>query len=405
MKLLSTICVFFIAGFLFSVSAQTVINNFDSQAANLSTNSEAPSVVSISDNNTDFVEGTGSLNVNAVIANVHDWGTFAMVQTADITEDWTGSKDDTLYLWIKVKQAPADPSMVFRIQLWDQPNSTDTKEAYIFEDAVALDNVSGWYEEKIPFNERTTDGNVNPDNSGFVRAPNNWFMGTNNGTLDFDKIVGYDIVAVTTGAVTDSVKLSYDGFVRGPKVPLPVELTSFSAAVVKNQVKLSWSTATEKNNKGFEVERKQVNGNYEVIGFIHGAGTSTKTNSYSYVDSKVKSGNYTYRLKQLDFDGKFEYSKEINTEVSAPVEFALKQNYPNPFNPSTTISYQLPVSGKVIMKVYNALGIEVATLVNENKEAGSYNINFNASNLSSGVYIYKLSAGSFVSTKKMILLK
>jgi Secretion system C-terminal sorting domain len=186
---------------------------------------------------------------------------------------------------------------------------------------------------------------------------------------------------------------------------VPVELTSFTANVGNSEVVLNWATATETNNKGFEVQRKSENKDFEKIGFVAGFGTTTEHKSYSYTDSKVSAGNYTYRLKQTDFDGSFKYSKTIEVAVTNPDKFSLGQNYPNPFNPTTKISWQSPVSTLQILKVYDNLGRVVATLSNEYKPAGNYSVDFNASNLPSGVYYYKLTAGNFSSVKKMILLK
>lgn len=190
---------------------------------------------------------------------------------------------------------------------------------------------------------------------------------------------------------------------------LPVELNSFSASIIGTTVKLNWQTATEINNYGFEVERKilkQVqNDNWEKIGFVNGNGNSNSPKDYSFVDTKVSSGKYSYRLKQIDNDGQFEYSKTIEVELGLPKKFELSQNYPNPFNPTTKISWQSPVSNWQTLKVYNILGKEVTTLVNEYREAGSYEINFDASNLSSGIYIYKLQVGEYTQTKKMTLIK
>ncbi len=125
-----------------------------------------------------------------------------------------------------------------------------------------------------------------------------------------------------------------------------------------------------------------------------------------FIDENVTSGTYKYRLKQIDFDGSFTYSNEIEVEVDfTPKEFVLYQNYPNPFNPKTVISYQLPVNGNVTLKVYDVLGNEVATLVNEEKQAGVYEVEFDGSSLASGMYLYKLQAGTFVQLKKMILIK
>jgi hypothetical protein len=196
---------------------------------------------------------------------------------------------------------------------------------------------------------------------------------------------------------------------------IPIELSSFNAALVDNKVKLNWTTATETNNSGFEILRKAQNDNeWETIGFVPGFGTTTESKSYSFTDENVISGFYKYRLKQIDFDGSFQYSSEIEVEVDfTPKEFVLYQNYPNPFNPSTTIKFTVPsviASGAkqsqlVTLKVYDILGNEIATLVNEEKQPGVYEVEFDGSLLASGMYVYKLQAGTFIQTKKMILLK
>jgi len=186
--------------------------------------------------------------------------------------------------------------------------------------------------------------------------------------------------------------------------PLPVELTSFIASLRMNTVYLKWETATEVNNYGFEVERKTEN-DWKKFGFVYGNGTSNSPKSYSYIDDNVSSGNYSYRLKQIDNDGTFEYSNTIEVTINSPEKFALNQNFPNPFNPSTKISWQSTVSGYQSLKVYDVLGNEVATLVDEFRNAGSYNADFDGSNLSSGVYFYQLKTGEFLDSKKMTLLK
>ena len=188
---------------------------------------------------------------------------------------------------------------------------------------------------------------------------------------------------------------------------LPVELTSFNAALNKNTVELLWTTATETNNSGFEVERSTDNTNYKKIGFIKGNGTSSEFHTYKFIDNNLSSaGKFYYRLKQVNLDGTFEYSKVINVAMNTPDKFELSQNYPNPFNPTTTISFRLPEKALVTLKVYNILGQKVAVLLNGQKDAGSYQINFDAGNLSSGIYIYKLSTNTGISAvKKMTLLK
>jgi hypothetical protein len=196
----------------------------------------------------------------------------------------------------------------------------------------------------------------------------------------------------------------YTGPFHTSPISLPVELTSFTAQTTSEGVRLSWTTASELNNSGFEVQRSTNQTNWATLGFVRGAGTTTEAQSYSFVDASA-SGRVFYRLKQVDFDGQFEYSNIIEVNAGVPQTFALEQNYPNPFNPSTAISYQLPVAGNVSLKVFDMLGKEVATLVNARQEAGAYTVNFNANNLSSGVYFYRLQAGNFVQTRKMMLVK
>ena len=187
--------------------------------------------------------------------------------------------------------------------------------------------------------------------------------------------------------------------------PMPVELTSFSATTIGKDVKLSWNTATEVNNYGFEVERSVVKGEWNKIGFVNGNGNSNSPKSYSFVDDKVNAGKYSYRLKQIDNDGQFEYSKVIEIDVNGAKKFELTQNYPNPFNPTKRIQFQLPTTGMVKLTLYNLLGQEIKTLVNEVKDAGTHTVNFDASDLNSGVYVYKIESGSFTQTRKMTLVK
>uniref|UniRef100_A0A832G8A8 T9SS type A sorting domain-containing protein n=1 Tax=Ignavibacterium album TaxID=591197 RepID=A0A832G8A8_9BACT len=188
---------------------------------------------------------------------------------------------------------------------------------------------------------------------------------------------------------------------------IPVELSSFSALVSGNNVKLNWTTATELNNQGFEIERKSSDSEQWIkLGFIQGSGTSTEPKSYFYEDLNLKSGSYNYRLRQIDYDGTINvYNLSETINIGVIDRFELLQNFPNPFNPSTKISWQSPVGSRQVLKVYDILGNEVATLVDEYREAGRYEVEFNASDLSSGIYFYKLTMGSFSETKKMTLIK
>ncbi len=187
--------------------------------------------------------------------------------------------------------------------------------------------------------------------------------------------------------------------------PTPVELSSFTASVVSGGVNLVWTTATEKNNHGFEIERKSAGSDFTMISFVEGKGTVSTPNHYSYTDKSDIHGICTYRLKQVDFDGKFTYSNEVTVDVPAASDFALQQNYPNPFNPSTMIKYSVPNASNVKLILYDALGRQVKILTNEYKEAGNYTYTLNAGGLSSGVYIVRLSAGVSSKVIKITLAK
>ena len=187
---------------------------------------------------------------------------------------------------------------------------------------------------------------------------------------------------------------------------VPVELVSFSAEAFGGNVNLSWITATELNNQGFQIERRNSeSAEWTEIGFVNGNGSSTEIKYYSYTDNSVPVGKYFYRLKQMDFSGGYEYSNEIEVTILQADDFVLNQNYPNPFNPSTKISFIIPNSSFVTLKVFDVLGNEVETLINGDISAGSYEIEFNGKNLTSGVYFYNLTAGNFSKTMKMILSK
>jgi len=189
---------------------------------------------------------------------------------------------------------------------------------------------------------------------------------------------------------------------------LPVELSSFNAVQLKGSVVLNWETASEKNNSGFTIERKSEIENWKSLGFVPGYGTSTEKHNYSYTDQSIGSGKYSYRLKQMDHNGTFEYSQVIEV-LFTPSEFKMYNNYPNPFNPSTVIAYDLPADAFVTLKVYNTTGEQVAELVNEYQVSGKYNKSFNTSSVSSslpsGIYFAELRANEKVQRIKMLLLK
>ncbi|MEO8209052.1 MAG: T9SS type A sorting domain-containing protein [bacterium] len=187
---------------------------------------------------------------------------------------------------------------------------------------------------------------------------------------------------------------------------LPVELSALTASVNNRDVTLNWTTASELNNSGFDIERRLINSEWSRVGNVEGHGTVTSPQNYTFTDRGLTIGKYNYRLKQIDINGNFEYfnlSNEIG--IGVPSKYDLSQNYPNPFNPATKISYDLPVDGKVSLKIFDMTGREVATLVNDVQTAGYYTINYNAISLSSGVYFYTITSNNFVATKKMILVK
>jgi hypothetical protein len=190
---------------------------------------------------------------------------------------------------------------------------------------------------------------------------------------------------------------------RGEDV-VPVELSSFTAAASNNSVNLNWTTQSETNNKGFEVQRKG-NESWITLGYVDGAGTTTEQQNYIYTDVNVSSGTHYYRLKQLDYDGSFEYSNEVEVDVIVPQVLTLHQNYPNPFNPSTVISFSLPQQSFVTLKILNLLGEEVATPLASELNEGIHSVNFDGTNLSSGIYIYRLTAGNKTLSSKMLLTK
>ncbi|MDR3665727.1 MAG: FISUMP domain-containing protein [Ignavibacteriaceae bacterium] len=187
---------------------------------------------------------------------------------------------------------------------------------------------------------------------------------------------------------------------------LPVELTSFTSSVINNNVNINWKTATETNTSSFDIEKKTLYSNtWNKIASVKASGNSTSPKQYSYTDKYVNTGKYNYRLKMVDLDGSSKYSNIITAEVAPPAKYELSNAYPNPWNPTTTIRYQVPVNILVTIKIFDALGKEVTTLVNEVKPAGSYEVTLNGKNLASGVYYYQMKAGNFIETRKITLVK
>ncbi|MFZ4592323.1 MAG: T9SS type A sorting domain-containing protein [Ignavibacteria bacterium] len=269
--------------------------------------------------------------------------------------------------------------------------------------------------------------NVNNDNSGTVKGydlPSSFtsVVRLNFIILDITKTVTISVKTMTnqTGLFAslhnspntfDINNITLSDPINITEAPLPVTLMNFTHSLNGNNVKLSWMTSSESNNKGFEIQRKSItDGNWKTIGFVEGAGNSNSEKRYSFDDKKLNTGKYQYRMKQVDYNGNFSYNN-LNSEITMglPKKFNLSQNYPNPFNPSTKIDYELPTDSKVKVIIYDALGREVRTLVNEDQKAGLYTIDFNAKDLSSGFYFYRLisnaSGNELIITKKMTYIK
>jgi len=242
-------------------------------------------------------------------------------------------------------------------------------------------------------------------------------------TVDITVPPAWEYAIVVQGSRTDTVKTLVEGactFIRTYVIPnggylilnktnspLPVEIASFTASVINKGVRLNWKTSTEINNILFDIERMMDNESWQKLGSLPGAGNSNSPKAYSFIDnSYLSNGKYSYRLKQIDNDGNYKYSAIVEVEINmVPGYYSLQQNYPNPFNPSTRIHYAISSTELVTIKVYNVLGSEIETLVNEEKSPGTYELTWNAANLPGGVYFYRIKAGSFIETKKMLLLK
>jgi photosystem II stability/assembly factor-like uncharacterized protein len=275
-----------------------------------------------------------------------------------------------------------------------------------------------WNLQQSGYNSFIYSVYFNDVNSGWAVGDQGIMFSTTDGGADwelqgsgtFDDLYSVNIESSQSGwsVGNDGTILKYIKSLN-PSV-LPVELAGFEAKSSGSSVELNWTTATEINNKGFEIERK-IENVWKTIGFVSGKGTTTLQSKYTFKDDLNNisgTGKITYRLKQIDFNGTYKYSNEIEVQVNnVPAGYSLMQNYPNPFNPTTVIKYSVKENTHVLLKVFDLLGREAATLLDEQKPAGTYTINFDAAaaGLSSGTYFYTIKAGDFVKTKKMILLK
>jgi hypothetical protein len=280
---------------------------------------------------------------------------------------------------------------------------------YTNDSASYVSNISNYVFDFIYLSNRDVDTVLYGDSVAHAVA------GSTSGTVYLQKfwdICGSQIIQLMKNASKSTADLIYTAWIDAgspnPNGSNPVELTSFTANSSSGKVTLSWKTATEINNRGFEIQRTTYDNNWIGIAFKNGNGTTTNPNNYSFTDniSGLNVNKLSYRLRQVDFNGQSQYSPVVLVDNIIPENYNVSQNFPNPFNPSTIIKYQIPQNSLVNLKVYNSLGQEVATLVNGMVNAGSYEVQLNASNLSSGVYYYVIKAGeNFVQTKKMILMK
>lgn len=269
-----------------------------------------------------------------------------------------------------------------------------------------------WYisVEKQPVNGRTLEYSwlsQFDNNKGFSSTNKAQVWTSNNGSSNWVTsgepidVSGHDPRTI----VNNVTHFSY-WMVSSQDAPMPVTLASLTFNVIGRNINLRWSTSSEINNSGFDIERKVSSGDYVKIGFVSGNGTVTTATNYEFTDRNLATGKYSYRLKQIDNNGNFEYFN-LNSDViiGVPSKFELSQNYPNPFNPSTKINFDLAKDSKVNLKIYDMLGREVSTLVNEFRTAGYYTVDFNASALSSGVYFYRITTEDFSAIKKMVIMK
>ena len=278
---------------------------------------------------------------------------------------------------------------------------------FLFWDSIPTGTSEDLYEIKF---KNAGSGYVGGDN-GVIRyttnGGNEWFSDFFLSSVNNERVSSTLILndTVTAGVAGNRIIV-----LHANESLLPVELSAFTHTVDNNDVNLYWTTSSEINNSGFDVERtnigNQFSEDWKKVGFINGNGTSSTINNYKFTDRGLNPGKYNYRLKQIDYNGNYEYYNLTNEiTIGAPDKFKLFQNYPNPFNPSTNIKFEISKLSKVSLTVYDVLGHEVITLVNEFKPAGAYEVKFDGSNLSSGIYLYKIKTDDFAFTRKMILTK
>ncbi len=250
---------------------------------------------------------------------------------------------------------------------------------------------------------------VDQQNSFVVGSPELVYKTTNGGSSWLSDFSGGNVTSFYKILFTENqvglICGSGGKFLKNNDYVVPVELTSFTADADGNEVHISWTTQTELNNSGFEIYRMTHGTDWKKITFVPGSGSSTDPKDYFFIDRDVKNGNYFYQLKQIDYNGRYEFSDVISVVVSTPVEYSLEQNFPNPFNPTTTIKFELPETAEVTLTIYNTLGQKVDEIVNTTLEVGRYSYQWNAEKMAGGIYIYELRTEKYAAMKKMILIK
>ncbi len=355
---------------------------------------------------TGLLQFTGDV-ISAAAGNVTDGATEALLSSGETLQFPTGKFYNNSNPYVKFSGDQVFQRMQFK----------SYGSFYLSGDMVVYNNHNESVQVGVYGYDATNSAGYGIYFSQFIPAKSEF---TINFESDLSNISNYYFHYILISARNNSVSLNADLLIKSLGVKdapgvLPVELTTFSALVRDNSVELNWETATEINNYGFEIERCETEDvrseKWEKIGFVVGHGNSNSPKSYNFIDENIVSGDYSYRLKQIDFGGTFEYSDVVNVFMGIPTEFSLEQNYPNPFNPETRIRYSIPVESRVKIAIYNTVGQLVDLLENNVQNAGTYELDFNASNLSSGVYIYRMDAestdgaNSFSKINKMLLIK
>ncbi|MEO8446515.1 MAG: T9SS type A sorting domain-containing protein [bacterium] len=357
-------------------------------------------------NTTNYPGRLGDNNLEAASIQLAFWHYTDNVNANTVTDGTIMARALAIIADADLNGGATNPVITFTIEPGNDPNDFYVRTVDDNGNPIAISNIT------LSISQGTlTTNNVNTDANG--NSPDVTVSGTTTGIITASATMLYAqgrlLDAITMNSQTMVIAVPVYGLMKVTMDfgLLPVELSSFTSTSTGRNVTLSWTTSSEVNNSGFNIERSISGSNdWKVAGNVSGNGTSTTSHNYSFTDRNLMTGSYSYRLKQIDFNGNFEYfglNSEI--EIGTPSAFDLKQNYPNPFNPSTKITFDLPKEGFVSIKIFDNLGREVATVVNEFKTAGYYTVDFNAANLTSGLYFYKMEANGFNKVMKMTLVK